>query len=164
MLFRSGHYLNQGIGLGQLASWSQCGASWSPEGGAVVCATLFEGSGRALPQTLSLTALVCMEMLKALSAVSVDNSLIHVGPQENPWLILGVSLPFLLHLAVLYSSSLGVPGLGEALGMVPLSIENWVSVLSWAAPILIVEEVLKAMGRRVNAKSAEGVASKQITV
>ena len=159
-----GHYLNQGIGLGQLASWSQCGASWSPEGGAVVCATLFEGSGRALPQTLSLTALVCMEMLKALSAVSVDNSLIHVGPQENPWLILGVSLPFLLHLAVLYSSSLGVPGLGEALGMVPLSIENWVSVLSWAAPILIVEEVLKAMGRRVNAKSAEGVASKQITV
>ena len=159
-----GHYLNQGISLGQLASWSQCGASWSPEGGAVVCATLFEGSGRALPQTLSLTALVCMEMLKALSAVSVDNSLIHVGPQDNPWLILGVSVPFLLHLAVLYSPSLGISGLGEAFGMVPLSIENWISVLSWAAPILIVEEVLKAMGRWINVKSAEGVASNQIAV
>ena len=33
------------------------------------------GKGRILPQTLSLTTLVCMEMLKALSAVSVDSSI-----------------------------------------------------------------------------------------
>jgi Ca2+-transporting ATPase len=71
-----------------------------------------------LPQTLSLTTLVCMEMLKALSAVSVDNSLLRVGPQQNPWLLLGVSVPFGLHLLVLYSSKLGLPGLGESFGMV----------------------------------------------
>jgi P-type Ca2+ transporter type 2C len=157
-----GHYLSQDITLGQLASWSQCGGNWSPMGGPEMCMSLFEGSGRALPQTLSLTTLVCMEMLKALSAVSVDNSLLRVGPQDNPWLILGVSVPFLLHLAVLYSSRLGVPGLGEAFGMVPLSLANWISVVSWAMPILIVEEVLKAVGRWVNAKSAEESAVKQI--
>jgi len=158
-----GHYLNQDISLGQLASWSQCGGNWSPKGGAEMCTALFEGSGRALPQTLSLTTLVCMEMFKALSAVSVDNSLFRVGPLENPWLILGVSVPFLLHLAVLYSAKLGFPGLGDAFGMVPLSIENWLSVLCWALPILVVEEILKAVGRWVNAESAlKAAASKQI--
>jgi hypothetical protein len=59
-----------------------------------------------------------MEMLKALSAVSVDSSLLRIGPQENPWLLLGVSGPFLLHLFVLYSSTLGLPALGESFGMV----------------------------------------------
>lgn len=158
------HYLSEGITLGQLASWSQCGGNWSPLGGAETCMSLFEGPGRALPQTLSLTTLVCMEMLKAISAVSVDNSLLRVGPQENPWLILGVSVPCILHLTVLYSSKLGVPGLGEAFGMVPLSLANWISVLSWAMPILIVEEVLKAVGRWVNAKSAEESTDKQIAI
>jgi Ca2+-transporting ATPase len=105
-----------------------------------------------------------MEMLKAISAVSVDNSLLRVGPQENPWLILGVSVPCILHLTVLYSSKLGVPGLGEAFGMVPLSLANWISVLSWAMPILIVEEVLKAVGRWVNAKSAEESTDKHIAI
>jgi P-type Ca2+ transporter type 2C len=113
------HYVSQGITLAQLASWSQCGVFWTPnEGIAASCSDLFQGSGRMLPQTLALTTLVCMEMLKALSAVSVDNSLFHVGPQSNPWLIAGVSGPFLLHLLVVYSSSVGLPALGESFGMV----------------------------------------------
>jgi hypothetical protein len=48
--------------------------------------------------------------------------------------------------------------------MVPLSLANWISVLSWAMPILIVEEVLKAVGRWVNAKSAEESTDKQIAI
>ena len=82
------------------------------------CTDLFQGSGRMLPQTLALTTLVCMEMLKALSAVSVDNSIFRVGPQDNKWLLLGVTCPMLLHLFVLYSSRCGLPGLGESFGMV----------------------------------------------
>jgi len=61
---------------------------------------------------------VCMEMLKALSAVSVDSSIFRVGPQSNKWLLLGVTGPILLHLFVLYSSKLGMGGLGESFGMV----------------------------------------------
>lgn len=112
------HYISQGISLSQLTNWSQCGEFWSPANPSLTCTDLFQGSGRMLPQTLALTTLVCMEMLKALSAVSVDNSLFQVGPQENKWLLLGVAGPLLLHLFVLYSSKIGLPGLGESFGMV----------------------------------------------
>lgn len=113
------HYLNQGITLAELANWSQCGTFWTPsEGGAAMCSVMFKESGRMLPQTLALTTLVCMEMLKALSAVSVDSSIFQVGPQSNKWLLLGVSGPFLLHLLVVYSSKIGLGGLGESFGLV----------------------------------------------
>lgn len=117
------YYMSQGVTLAQLASWSQCGEFWSPANGQA-CVDLFQGSGRMLPQTLALTTLVSMEMLKALSAVSVDNSIFRVGPQSNPWLIAGVSGPLLLHLFVLYSSKFGLPGLGESFGMVRRSCNN----------------------------------------
>lgn len=120
------HYLRQGISLKQLSRWSNCGKGWMPPPLALfattknLCSSLFRDAGRRLPQTLSLTTLVCMEMLKALSAVSVNDSLLKVPPWRNQWLLLGVAGPFLLHIALLYSSSLGVPGFGEAFGMVRL--------------------------------------------
>ena len=149
-----GHYMSLGVSLSDLASWSKCGDLWQP-GNGLMCSDLFQGSGRMLPQTLSLTTLVMMEMFKALSAVSVDNSLIRVGPQKNGWLLLGVALPLLLHFAVVYSEKLGLPGLGESFGLVPLSLENWITVLKWSAPILLVDEVLKAVGRSVNKERDE---------
>lgn len=112
------HYLCQGMTLSELSNWSQCGSVWSPEGGAQLCNELFRESGRMLPQTLALTTLICMEMLKALSAVSVDNSLLSLSPMKNKWLLLGVSGPFLLHLLVLYSARLGFSGWGESVGIV----------------------------------------------
>ena len=149
-----GHYMSLGVSLSDLASWSKCGDLWQP-GNDLMCSDLFQGSGRMLPQTLSLTTLVMMEMFKALSAVSVDNSLIRVGPQKNGWLLLGVALPLLLHFAVVYSEKLGLPGLGESFGLVPLSLENWITVLKWSAPILLVDEALKAVGRSVNKERDE---------
>ena len=140
------HYLDMGLTMSQLTSWSQCGEFWLPSG-PETCADLFQGAARRVPQSLALTTLVCMEMLKALSAVSVDSSLLQVGPQSNPWLILGVSGPFLLHLAVLYSDKLGVPVVAESFGLTPLTWEQWQTVLLWAMPILLVDEVLKAIGR-----------------
>ena len=142
-----GHYLDQGITLSQLSTWSKCAVAWEPNGGTEVCEVLFHGIGRQTPQTLSLTTLVVMEMLKALSAVSVDSSLLRVSPLENPWLLLGVALPSLLHVFVMYSSRLGIPALAESFGMSPLSLSEWSTVWSWALPILLVEEVLKAIGR-----------------
>lgn len=141
------HYIGRGVSLSQLSTWSQCGEYWTPEGGTELCTDLFQGAGRLLPQTLSLTTLVCMEMFKALSAVSVDNSLLRVGPQKNSWLLLGVTAPTLLHLFVMYSSKLGVPALGKSFGMVPLSMDDWRRVLIWSVPILLVEELLKLIGR-----------------
>ena len=91
-----------------------------------------------------------MEMFKALTAVSVDSSILRVGPQKNPWLMAGGTLPLLLHFAVVYSEILGLPALGESFGLIPLSAKNWITVLKWSAPILLVDEVLKLVGRRVN--------------
>lgn len=111
------HYLAQGVTLRQLRSWGKCDLSWTPPDG-LTCDSLFQGHGRDLPQTLSLTVLVLMELLKALSAVSVDSSLLTVGPNQNPLLIGGVALPFLLHVAVVYSAKLGLPGLAKSFGLV----------------------------------------------
>lgn len=152
------HYLRQGISLKQLSRWSNCGNGWMPPPATMftttknLCSSLFRDAGRELPQTLSLTTLVCMEMLKALSAVSVNDSILRVPPWRNRWLLLGVAGPFLLHLAVLYSSSLGVPGFGKAFGLIPLTKEDWKTVLLWSAPILLVDEILKFVGRRLQIK------------
>jgi Ca2+-transporting ATPase len=151
------HYLRQGITWQQLTTWSQCGMLWTPNmvadtaaaGAAesLSCTELFQGRGRLVPQTLALTTLVCMELIKALSAVSVDSSILRVSPLANRWLLLGVAGPLLLHLAVLYSHRLGFPGIGANFGLVPMSMDNWKTIVMWAAPILVVEELLKAIGR-----------------
>jgi len=163
-----GHYLDRGVTLSQLSSWGKCGDLWEPPHPTILsCKSLFNGEGRKLPQTLSLTTLVCIEMFKALSAVSIDNSLLSVGPHKNPYLVLGVTVPMLLHLAVVYSGDLGLPGLGESFGIVPLSKDNWISVLKWSVPILLVEELLKTIGRVFNRwnveKRAEMIANKSGT-
>lgn len=124
------HYLDRGIKVSELANWGKCDAFWSPIG--TSCHELFTGHGRMHPQTLSLTALVCMEMLKALSAVSVDNSLLSVGPHRNPLLILGVFFPMMLHLFVVYSSNFGLNSLGESFGLVALSKQDWISIFKWS--------------------------------
>jgi len=146
------HYLAQGITLSELSKWSKCGDTWTPSSGSSGCNDLFQGLNRRLPQSLSLTTLVVMEMLKALSAVSVDSSLLQVGPFQNPWLILGVLFPSLLHLGVLYSANLGFPALADSFGMSPLTKKDWTSVLSWALPILLVDELLKAIGRYLKSR------------
>jgi P-type Ca2+ transporter type 2C len=105
------------------------------------------GPALASPQTLSLSVLVTMEMLKALSAVSLDNSIFRVPPWKNPWLIGGVTLPFSIHLAVVY-----FPFLNKVFGVSAMSQDDWVTVLQWAAPILVLEEALKFVGRYLKGK------------
>jgi Ca2+-transporting ATPase len=101
-------------------------------------------------QTLSLSVLVTMEMLKALSAVSLDNSLIRVPTWKNPWLLGGVALPFSIHLAVLYT-----PLMNKVFGVCPLTQDDWVTVLKWAGPIVLLDEVLKAIGRYLKSRETK---------
>lgn len=91
---------------------------------------------------MALSVLVTMEMLKALSAVSLDGSLFRVPPWRNRWLLLGVAVPYLLHIAILY-----VPFLAQTFGLAPLSRQEWTVILQFAFPILLLEECLKYFGR-----------------
>ena len=142
------HYIfEKGLAWRQLRNWTSCGSDWGAD-----CGALFSRRGKMLPQTLALTTLVCMEMFKALSAVSVDNSLLVVPSWKNKFLLAGVAFPTLLHIFVVHSKQLGFGGIGEAFGMVALSKEQWIKVLQFSSPILLVDEVLKFMGRRINAR------------
>ena len=85
-----------------------------------------------------------MEMLRALCAVSETESLLQKPPWANRWLLAGVTLPMLLHVGVLYSKPLAT-----LFQLAPLSAQDWKVVLAFAAPLVILEELLK-LGARLH--------------
>jgi len=133
-------YMDRGLSWEQLRRWSSLDKS------------VFSAETRLMPQTLSLTTLVCIELLKALGAVSVDASIFSLPPWRNPWLIAGVVVPFGLHCGLVHSDYFGYGGFAEAFGLVALGKEEWKKVLMWSAPMVIIDELLKVVGRRVNRK------------
>ena len=149
------YYLTQGITMSELSNWSQCGMSWTPSDDTLTCTDLFQGTGRMMPQTMALTTLVCMEMFKALSAVSVDTSIVRIGPQDNKWLILGVSCPMLLHIFFLYSSKVGLGGLGESFGMVSSNYVSYATYKKFAQRQLNSHPILY-FNRRYRSQRATG--------
>ena len=64
-------------------------------------------------------------------------------PWANRWLLLGVTLPVLLHLSVLYT-----PSLATIFQLAPLTKQDWISVAWFAGPLVLLEELLK-LGARV---------------
>jgi len=160
-------YVDKGVTVAQLMHWGACktwpgfahsdamaAAATSAELASEACEVFT--SRRAGPQALSLTVLVTIELLKALSAVSLTQSMFSISPLQNPYLLLGVAIPFLMHLAVLY-----VPALSGLFGLHPLSGREWKVVLALAAPILMVEEVLKGVGRAHSSRASARARAQQ---
>jgi len=147
-------YLSHGVTLNQITRWGQCN-TWNNffphsvrgfrEVDSFPC-KIFT-TAKVVPQSMALTTMVTMEMLKALAAISVENSLLKVQPWANGWLVLGVAVPFCIHVAALYT-----PLLNKLFGLAPLSLSEWKVVLSFAVPILLLEEILKFVGRRMSAR------------
>lgn len=140
-------YQSKGVSISQLMNWGKCltwtGFSPSSKNLERVCDIFTEE--KSSPQTMSLSVLVTMELLKALSAVSLDSSMFSIPPWRNRWLLLGVLIPFACHLLILYT-----PSLASIFNLSPLSWKEWEIVLKFSAPILVVEEVLKALGKMVS--------------
>lgn len=116
-------FLDQGVGLRDLMRWEQCtpaGAVLGAQASSPLCSLLSGASGLAPPQSMALTVLVLLELLKALSAVSLDTSLLQAPPWGNPALLLGTLAPLLGHLLFMY-----VPLLAGALRLHPLSLREW---------------------------------------
>lgn len=138
------YFLDNEISIDLLSRWTECTDLASDMS---IC-DAFSHDAMEVPQTLALTTLVTTEMLNALSSVSLDTSLLKTGLQRNPRLLLSVIISLVMHVGIMYSGRLGVPAIAHSFGLVPLSIEQWETVLLWSIPILAVDESLKFYSRR----------------
>lgn len=102
------------------------------------------GEGRAKASTISLSVLVMIEMFNSFNALSEDSSLLVVKPWDNPYLLLAVVGSVLSHCFILYT-----PLMNSVFSIVPLSWDEWKLVLAFAAPVILVDEVLKLIGRTI---------------
>ncbi|CAL9113555.1 unnamed protein product [Musa textilis] len=151
-----GHSL---VTYAQLSNWGDC-SSW--EGFKVAPFTAgsrrftfdtnpcdYFQTGKVKAMTLSLSVLVAIEMFNSLNALSEDGSLLSMPPWVNPWLLLAMSISFGLHFLILY-----VPFLAQVFGIVPLSFNEWLLVLAVALPVILIDEVLKVVGRCTSSSGA----------
>lgn len=139
-----GHTL---VSFAELARWGQCPAWESFQANTVYgmdpsqpC-TYFQ-AGKIKASTLSLTVLVVIEMFNALNALSQNGSLYHIPPWSNPWLILAIIGSLSIHLCVLY-----IPFLAAVFNVVPLTLRDWIAVVLWSLPVIIIDEGMKAVAR-----------------
>jgi Ca2+-transporting ATPase len=108
-------------------------------------------AGKARASTLSLSVLVIIEMFNAFNALSENQSLFKTGPFVNPYLILAVATSVFLHCLILY-----IPYCNFLFGTAPLSLGDWMLVLIFSFPVILLDEVLKFYSRlRLKAKRAE---------
>ena len=112
-------------------------------------------TGKVKGMTLSLSVLVAIEMFNSLNALSEDESLLTMPPWVNPWLLLAMSISFGLHFLILY-----VPFLAQVFGIVPLSVNEWLLVLAVALPVILIDEILKFVGRLTIGDQTRSKASK----
>jgi len=75
-----------------------------------------------------------------------------VPPHVNPWLILAMIGSMMLHMLILY-----VPILAQIFGILPLSFTEWMLVLAFSFPVILIDEVLKFYGRLRNRKFVEAM-------
>ncbi|KAF3495100.1 hypothetical protein DY000_02052061 [Brassica cretica] len=146
-LSQDGHSL---VSYSQLAHWGQC-FSW--EGFKVSPFTAgthtfsfdtnpceYFHQGKIKASTLPLSVLVAIEMFNSLNALSEDGSLVMMPLWVNPWLLLAMVVSFGLHFVIL-------PFLAQVFGIVPLSLNEWPLVLVVSLPVILIDEVLKFVGR-----------------
>jgi len=108
--------------------------------------------GKVKASTLSLTVLVVIEMLNAFNAISEDGSLCHMPPWCNPWLLLMTAFSIGVHMLILY-----IPVFTSIFGVVPLDVHDWVLVMAFSSPVILIDEILKFFGRQYLAKEVAGV-------
>ena len=140
----------------QLRAWESCPkwageANFSPKPYTAGAQTIsfdspcdYFAAGKIKASTLSLSVLVAIEMFNAANALSEDNSLLTVPVWTNPWLLLAMAVSFGLHFIILY-----VPFLAEIFSIVPLSFNEWLLVLAYSLPVVVIDEVLKFIGRKI---------------
>eukprot|EP00939_MAST-03C_sp_MAST-3C-sp1_P000187 g187.t1 len=114
-----------------------------PDGNVDPCKYFTAGKMKA--STLSLSVLVTIEMLNALNAISEDGSLLSIPPWVNPYLLLAMFVSFGMHFVILY-----VDAFASIFSICPLTVEDWLVVFYFSVPVIVIDELLKFVGRIMN--------------
>lgn len=153
-----GHSL---VTFDQLRNWGEC-ADW--KGFTVNSFDKYDFSknpceyfswGKQKASTLSLTVLVVIEMLNALNALSDEGSLLEVGIFANPLLLVAITMSMALHCMICY-----VPFFERIFNTVPLTLNDWIVVMTASFPVILLDECLKAVSRQKTRKALEERAKK----
>jgi len=91
---------------------------------------------------MALSVLVTIEMANALNSVSENQSLLVMHPWVNIYLLMAMALSFSLHFMILYVDVFNV-----VFNISALSFEQWMVVLKFSLPVLLVDEALKFIAR-----------------
>jgi len=95
------------------------------------------------PSTMSMTVLVTVEMFNALNALSENSSLLKHPPWSNKWLLGAIFISMALHAMILY-----VPWMNITFSVSYLSWQEWKAVLWLSFPVIVCDEILKALTRK----------------
>jgi len=121
----------------QLTHFMQC-LGGGPEFEGVDC-KIFEDPH---PMTMALSVLVVIELLNALNSVSENQSIVRMPPWLNIWLMGAFFLSLGLHFMILY-----VPPFPTIFQVTDLNAEEWICVLKFSVPVMLIDEALKYVAR-----------------
>merc|ERR1712112_761532 len=125
------------MSMWQLTNHMQCYAS--PEQFKGISCEIFQAPEA---MTMALSVLVTIEMANALNSVSENQSLLVMHPWVNIYLLMAMALSFSLHFMILYVDVFNV-----VFNISPLSFDQWMVVLKFSLPVLLVDEALKFIAR-----------------
>jgi P-type Ca2+ transporter type 2A len=111
---------------------------------------MFTGTESQTASTVSLSILVVIEMFNAMNALSSSESLITMPLWKNMKLIYAITLSMALHFAILYT-----PFLQGLFSIVPLNWSEWQAVLLMSAPVVLIDEALKFLERKIYVRPAD---------
>ncbi|PSN35314.1 Calcium-transporting ATPase sarcoplasmic/endoplasmic reticulum type [Blattella germanica] len=95
------------------------------------------------PMTMALSVLVTIEMLNAMNSLSENQSLVAMPPWSNLWLVGSMVLSFTLHFVILY-----IEILSTVFQVTPLNIDEWLTVMKFSLPVVLLDETLKFTARK----------------
>jgi len=153
-MYYEGEHTN--ISWEQLTNWGYC-STWTDfkvndfdglDMQTDPCKYFTDGKDKA--STLSLSVLVAIEMFNALNALSEDGSLVTMPPWSNPYLLVAMVASFGMHFVILY-----VDFLADMFKVTPLDWGEWMLVMGFSLPVIIIDEILKYVGRQMSKKELE---------
>merc|ERR1712088_868946 len=107
------------------------------------------------PMTMALSILVTIEMCNAVNSLSENQSLAVMPPWINPFLLGAMSLSFALHFMILYVDFLAV-----VFQITSLTFAQWMVVMKFSLPVILLDELLKYVARNYADAIGEGFEQK----